>query len=134
MNSNFVPSRNPALSVIVVIDSARTGQGYGGARLAPRFRQVVQSRPGERPAADHGVAVMPVRRRDGARLRRVRDGQQELLLGELGVPALFVLTKADKLKALERENRELRRAMVMAISRVASIFGPCIVPSVAMSV
>jgi len=36
----FVPSRRPALTVLVVIDSARTGQGYGGAVAAPVFQRI----------------------------------------------------------------------------------------------
>jgi membrane peptidoglycan carboxypeptidase len=36
----FVPSRRPALTVLVVIDSARTGQGFGGAVAAPVFQRI----------------------------------------------------------------------------------------------
>ena len=39
----FVPSRKPALAVIVVIDSARTGQGYGGAVAAPVFQRIAEA-------------------------------------------------------------------------------------------
>lgn len=36
----FVPSRRPALTVLVVIDSGRTGQGFGGAVAAPVFQRI----------------------------------------------------------------------------------------------
>ncbi len=39
----FVPSRRPALTVLVVIDSARTGQGYGGAVAAPVFQRIAEA-------------------------------------------------------------------------------------------
>lgn len=39
----FVPSRKPALTVLVVIDSARTGQGYGGAVAAPVFKRIAEA-------------------------------------------------------------------------------------------
>ena len=39
----FVPSRKPALTVLVVIDSARTGQGYGGAVAAPVFQRIADA-------------------------------------------------------------------------------------------
>ena len=36
----FVPSRDPALTIVVVIDSPRTGSYYGGAVAAPVFKAV----------------------------------------------------------------------------------------------
>ena len=39
----FVPSRKPAFTVLVVIDSARTGQGYGGAVAAPVFQRIADA-------------------------------------------------------------------------------------------
>lgn len=39
----FVPSRRPALTILVVIDSARTGQGYGGAVAAPIFKRIAEA-------------------------------------------------------------------------------------------
>lgn len=39
----FVPSRRPALTVLVVIDSGRTGQGYGGAVAAPVFKRIAEA-------------------------------------------------------------------------------------------
>ena len=39
----FVPSRKPALTILVVIDSARTGQGYGGAVAAPVFQRIADA-------------------------------------------------------------------------------------------
>ena len=39
----FVPSRKPALTILVVIDSARTGQGYGGAVAAPVFKRIAEA-------------------------------------------------------------------------------------------
>jgi cell division protein FtsI (penicillin-binding protein 3) len=39
----FVPSRRPALTVLVVIDSARTGRGYGGAVAAPVFQRIAEA-------------------------------------------------------------------------------------------
>ena len=39
----FVPSRRPALTILVVIDSARTGQGYGGAVAAPVFQRIADA-------------------------------------------------------------------------------------------
>jgi len=39
----FVPSRRPALTVLVVIDSGRTGQGYGGAVAAPVFKRIADA-------------------------------------------------------------------------------------------
>lgn len=39
----FVPSRKPALTILVVIDSGRTGQGYGGAVAAPVFKRIAEA-------------------------------------------------------------------------------------------
>jgi cell division protein FtsI (penicillin-binding protein 3) len=39
----FVPSRKPALTILVVIDSARTGRGYGGAVAAPVFQRIAEA-------------------------------------------------------------------------------------------
>jgi cell division protein FtsI (penicillin-binding protein 3) len=39
----FVPSRKPALSILVVIDSGRIGQGYGGAVAAPVFKRIAEA-------------------------------------------------------------------------------------------
>jgi len=39
----FVPSRKPALTILVVIDSARTGNGYGGAVAAPVFKRIAEA-------------------------------------------------------------------------------------------
>ena len=38
----FAPSRAPALTILVLIDSPRRGRIYGGAVAAPVFSQVVQ--------------------------------------------------------------------------------------------
>jgi cell division protein FtsI (penicillin-binding protein 3) len=39
----FVPSRKPALTVVVVIDSPRAGSYYGGAVAAPVFRRIAEA-------------------------------------------------------------------------------------------
>lgn len=39
----FVPSRNPALAVIVVIDSPRAGTYYGGTVSAPVFKRIAEA-------------------------------------------------------------------------------------------
>lgn len=39
----FVPSRRPALAILVVMDSARTGNGYGGAVAAPVFKRIAEA-------------------------------------------------------------------------------------------
>ncbi|HUF22746.1 MAG TPA: penicillin-binding protein [Vicinamibacterales bacterium] len=39
----FVPSRKPALTILVVIDSGRTGQGFGGAVAAPVFKRIAEA-------------------------------------------------------------------------------------------
>jgi cell division protein FtsI (penicillin-binding protein 3) len=39
----FVPSRKPALTILVVIDSGRIGQGFGGAVAAPVFKRIAEA-------------------------------------------------------------------------------------------
>ena len=50
----FVPSRNPALTVIVMIDSPRVGGDTGGAIAAPIFKRIAEASaaPARRPADD----------------------------------------------------------------------------------
>ncbi len=39
----FVPSRRPAVTIIVVIDAPRAGQIYGGAVAAPTFKRIAEA-------------------------------------------------------------------------------------------
>jgi cell division protein FtsI (penicillin-binding protein 3) len=39
----FVPSRAPALAIVVVMDSAQAGRGYGGLVAAPIFRRIAEA-------------------------------------------------------------------------------------------
>ncbi|HEX6323017.1 MAG TPA: penicillin-binding protein [Vicinamibacterales bacterium] len=41
--AGFVPSRRPVLTILVVIDSGRIGQGYGGAVAAPVFKRIAEA-------------------------------------------------------------------------------------------
>ena len=54
----FVPSRNPALTVIVMIDTPRVGSDTGGAVAAPIFKRIAEASlrylgvpPNDRPGA-----------------------------------------------------------------------------------
>jgi cell division protein FtsI (penicillin-binding protein 3) len=61
----FVPSRNPALTVIVMIDTPRVGSDTGGAVAAPIFRRIAEASLrylGVPPNINPAAAVMVARR------------------------------------------------------------------------
>ena len=39
----FVPSRKPAFTIVVVVDSPTDGVGYGGAVAAPIFKRIAEA-------------------------------------------------------------------------------------------
>jgi cell division protein FtsI (penicillin-binding protein 3) len=63
----FVPSRAPALAIVVVMDSAQTNRGYGGQVAAPVFRRIAEASLrylGVAPTVNPAPPVIVARRED----------------------------------------------------------------------
>jgi cell division protein FtsI (penicillin-binding protein 3) len=63
----FVPSRNPAVTIIIVIDSPRGGSYYGGSVAAPIFKRIAEPTLrylGVGPTINPGAPVLVAREGD----------------------------------------------------------------------
>jgi cell division protein FtsI (penicillin-binding protein 3) len=75
----FVPSRRPALTILVVIDTPRTRGHYGGGVAGPVFQRIADGalrQLGVPPTID---PVPPILRTDGKTVPAVRPGRPEII-------------------------------------------------------
>jgi cell division protein FtsI (penicillin-binding protein 3) len=79
----FIPSRNPAVVIIVVIDSPHGPNGYfGGSVSAPVFRRIAETTlryMGIAPTVDAQPPVIVARRDDAADVRNAQSDEQPVM-------------------------------------------------------
>jgi cell division protein FtsI (penicillin-binding protein 3) len=80
----FVPSRNPALTIIVVIDSPRQGGYYGGVVAAPVFKRIAEASLRQIGVGPNIGAPSPVL------VARHESGTERLTPRPVRAPALIV--------------------------------------------
>jgi cell division protein FtsI (penicillin-binding protein 3) len=106
----FVPSRNPVLTVLVMVDSPRVGGDTGGAIAAPIFKRIADAslrRLGVTPTIDPAPPVIVARQADAsmASVAAPLIGPAVVSLpvnGEAGVPDLTGMSAREALRELAR--------------------------------
>jgi cell division protein FtsI (penicillin-binding protein 3) len=106
----FVPSRNPVLTVLVMVDSPRVGGDTGGAIAAPIFKRIADAslrRLGVTPTIDPAPPVIVARQTDEsmAPAAAALVGPAVVSLpvnGEAGVPDLTGMSAREALRELAR--------------------------------
>ncbi|HEX7283889.1 MAG TPA: penicillin-binding protein [Vicinamibacterales bacterium] len=106
----FVPSRNPVLTVLVMVDSPRVGGDTGGAIAAPIFKRIADAslrRLGVTPTIDPAPPVIVSRQADAsmASVAAPLIGPAVVSLpvnGEAGVPDLTGMSAREALRELAR--------------------------------
>lgn len=108
----FVPSRNPALTIIVVIDSPRAGGYTGGLIAAPIFKRIAQAslqHLGLPPSINPSAPLTVFRhsaQSDGAASLRVTANDQtpplEVFAGAPGMPDVRGLSAREAVRTLAR--------------------------------
>jgi cell division protein FtsI (penicillin-binding protein 3) len=85
----FIPSRNPVLTIIVMIDTPRAGAAAGGVVAAPIFSRIAEAslrRLGVPPDMDAATPVVVARHHDASAGRQVRITGQTEIISPLIVP------------------------------------------------
>jgi cell division protein FtsI (penicillin-binding protein 3) len=106
--AGFLPSRNPEVTIVVVVDAPRAGGRTGGVVAAPIFRRIAEAAVrylGIPPNVDPGAPVV-VQRGDAANVRTEPDAEPEPVISLVAdglpgtVPDLHGMSGRDAVRTL----------------------------------